>query len=54
MTNFINTYNEMTALVVEGRAVDIVYLYFSKAFVTVFHKILIDMLLMYELDSESG
>ncbi|KAK4824713.1 hypothetical protein QYF61_017939 [Mycteria americana] len=40
-TNLINFYNETTGLVDEGRAVDIVYLDFSKAFDTVSHKILI-------------
>ncbi|GAB0209103.1 mitochondrial enolase superfamily member 1 [Grus japonensis] len=44
LTNFINFYDEMTGLVDEGRAVDIVYLDFSKAFDTVSHKILIDKL----------
>ena len=42
-------YDQMTGLVGEGRARDIVYLAFSKAFGTVSHKILTDKLLMYGL-----
>ena len=53
MTNLINFYDEMTGLVDEGRAVDIVYLDLRKAFDTVFHKILTDKLLMYGLDEQS-
>ncbi|KAK4826654.1 LOW QUALITY PROTEIN: hypothetical protein QYF61_010639 [Mycteria americana] len=45
LTNLINFYHEMTGLD-EGRAVDIVYLDFSKAFDTVCHKILTDELLL--------
>ncbi|KAK4831696.1 hypothetical protein QYF61_018748 [Mycteria americana] len=44
LTNLV-TYDEMTGLVEEGRAVDIVFLDFSKAFDTFFHKILIDKLM---------
>ena len=53
MTSLINFYDEMTGLADEGRAVDIVYLDFSKAFDTVSHKILIDRLLMYRLDEQT-
>ena len=53
LTNLINFYNEMTGLVDEGRAVNIVYLDFSKAFDTVSQKILIDKLLTYMLDEET-
>lgn len=42
---------EMTGLSDNGKAVDIVYPDFSKAFDTRFHKILIDKLLM-NVDSE--
>ncbi|KAK4830060.1 hypothetical protein QYF61_008398 [Mycteria americana] len=49
LTNLINLYDKMTGLVDEGRAVDILYLDFSKAFDTVSHKILIDKVFMYGL-----
>ena len=48
-----NYYDEMTGLVGEGRAVDIVYLAFSKAFDTVSQKILIEKLMMYGLDEQT-
>jgi len=43
-------YDGMTSWVDEGRAVDVVYLNFSKAFGTVFHHILIGNLRKYGLD----
>ena len=43
----------MTGLVDKGKAVDIVYLHFSKAFDTVSHKFLIEKLLIYGLDVQT-
>lgn len=45
-------YNEMTGLLDEGRAVDVVYLDFSGACDTVSQKILIKKLLTYGLDKQ--
>ncbi|KAK4810736.1 hypothetical protein QYF61_007710 [Mycteria americana] len=53
LTNLITFYDEMAALVDEGRAVDIVYLDFRKAFDPVSHKILIEKLLMFGLDEQT-
>ena len=41
MTSLITFYDEMTASVAKGRAVDIIYPDFSEAFDTVSHNILI-------------
>ena len=46
LTNLMNCYNEKTGPVDKGKAVDIIYLDFSKAFDTVTNKILIDKVLM--------
>ncbi|KAK4825859.1 LOW QUALITY PROTEIN: hypothetical protein QYF61_003133, partial [Mycteria americana] len=51
LTNLINFYNEMTGLVGEVTAVDIVYL--DLAFDAISHKILIENLLMYGLDKQT-
>ncbi|KAK4811069.1 hypothetical protein QYF61_016355, partial [Mycteria americana] len=53
LTNLINFYDEVTGLVDEGRAMDIVYIDFRKAFDTVSHKILIDKLMKYGLDEQT-
>ncbi|PKU43903.1 rna-directed dna polymerase from mobile element jockey- hypothetical protein [Limosa lapponica baueri] len=50
LTNLIAFYNGMTGWIDEGRAVDVVYLDFSKAFDTVSHNILIGELRKCELD----
>ena len=49
LNHLFNFCDEMTGLVDKGKAVDIVYLDFTKAFDTVFRKILRDKLLMYEM-----
>jgi len=50
LTNLIAFYDEMTGWVDEGRAVDVVYLDFSKAFNTVSHNILLGKLRKHGLD----
>lgn len=44
LTNLIALYDEMTGLMDEGRALDVVSLNFSRAFNTVSHNILIEKL----------
>jgi len=53
LTNLIAFYDGMTGWVDEGRAVDVVYLDFSKAFNTVSHNILLGKLRKYALDEWS-
>lgn len=52
LSNLRNLHDEVTGLVDEGRALNIFYLDFSKAFGTVSYKILINKLLSYELDEQ--
>jgi len=53
LTNLIAFYNGMTGWIDEGRAVDVVYLEFSKAFDTVSHNILLGKIRKYGLDEWS-
>ncbi|PKU33784.1 rna-directed dna polymerase from mobile element jockey-like [Limosa lapponica baueri] len=53
LTNLISFYDKVTRLVDEGKAVDVVYLDFSKAFGTVSHSILVEKLAARGLDSST-
>ncbi|KAK4823429.1 LOW QUALITY PROTEIN: hypothetical protein QYF61_002115 [Mycteria americana] len=50
LTNLISFYDKVTRLMDEGKAVDVIYLDFSKAFDTVSHNILLEKLVAHGLD----
>ena len=50
LTNLISFYDQVTHLVDEGKAVDVIYLDISKAFYTVSHSFLLEKLAAHGLD----
>ncbi|PKU36542.1 rna-directed dna polymerase from mobile element jockey-like [Limosa lapponica baueri] len=53
LTNLIYFYDKMTCLVNEGKALDVVYLDFRKAFDTISHSILPEKLAAHDLDGRT-
>ncbi|GAB0209228.1 hypothetical protein GRJ2_003388500 [Grus japonensis] len=53
LTNLISFYDKVTLLVDEGKAVDVVYLDFNKAFDIVSHSILLENLAAHGLDGRT-
>lgn len=52
LTKLMTSYNEITPLIEEGKAKDIIFLAFSKVSNTVFYKILIKKLMKYRLEAQ--
>ncbi|GAB0183449.1 mitochondrial enolase superfamily member 1 [Grus japonensis] len=52
-TNLISSYEKVTCLFIEGKAVDVVYLDCSKAFDTISHNILLEKLAAHGLDGHT-
>ena len=53
LTNLISCYGQVTRLVDKGKAVDVVYLDFSKAFGTIPHSILLEKPAAHGLDGST-